>query len=70
VTTDLLLDDANFCKELRSPEDLKSGRIYALKMFTMKLQRVYNKKVVVLVDEYDSPMHYAIEHGYTTLVRF
>jgi len=35
----------------------------------VELRRVYQKPVVVLVDEYDSPMHSAIEHGYAALVR-
>ena len=63
-----LVDD-NFCKELLGPGALEARRRSALKILTRELQRVYQKRVVVLIDEYDSPMHSAIEHGYAVLVR-
>lgn len=62
------LADKNFCKELLGPGALESRRSRALKILTRELQRVYQKSVVVLVDEYDSPMHSAIEHGYAPAV--
>ena len=61
------LVDENFCKELRGPGALKSRRGIALKIVTRELLRVYQKDVVVLIDEYDSPI--AIQHGYADLVR-
>lgn len=63
------LADDNFCMELRGPGALKLRRSNALKILTWELRRVYQKRVVVLIDEYDSPMHSAIEHGYAALVR-
>jgi Predicted AAA-ATPase len=62
-----LVDD-NFCNELREPGALEPRRSNALKILTRELRRVYQKPVVVLIDEYDSPMHSAIEHGYAGLV--
>ena len=62
------LVDENFCKNLRGPGALGPRRSIALKIITRELQRVYHKHVVVLIDEYDSPMHSAIEHGYATMV--
>ncbi|KAM6493857.1 putative AAA-ATPase domain containing protein [Amanita muscaria] len=61
------LVDENFCKELRGPGALEPRRGNALKILTRELLRVYQKEVVVLIDEYDSPMHSAIEHGYAAL---
>ena len=59
----------DFCAELREPEALQVMRRDALNILSWELQRVYQKPVVVLIDEYDSPMHSAIEHGYAALVR-
>jgi hypothetical protein len=59
----------NFWTELRGPGALQARRRNALKILSWELQRVYQKPVVVLVDEYDSQMHSAIEHGYAALVR-
>ena len=59
----------NFCKELRGPGALAKRRSFALKILTRELERVYQKQVVVLIDEYDSPIHSSIEYGYATLVR-
>ena len=67
VYSDLL--DGNFCKQLREPGALKRWRDFALNMITFELRNVFQKSVMVLIDEYDSPMHSAIEHGYVTLVR-
>jgi hypothetical protein len=58
----------NFCKEFRGPGALERRRGFALKILTWELQRVYQKRVVVLIDEYESPMDSAIEHGYAALV--
>ena len=63
-----LVDD-NFCNELRGPGALEPRRSNALKILTQELWRVYQKRVVVLIDKYDSPMHSAIEHSHATLVR-
>lgn len=63
-----LVDD-KFCKELLGTGELELRREYALKIISRELQRFYGKEVVVLIDEYDSPMHSAIEHGYSSSVR-
>lgn len=65
--SDLL--DNDFCTKLRGPGALQARRTNALNILSWELRRVYQKPVVVLVDEYDSPMHSAIEHGYAALVR-
>ena len=67
VYSDLL--DGNFCKQLREPGALKQWRDFVLNMITFELRNVFQKSVMVLIDEYDSPMHSAIEHGYVILVR-
>lgn len=41
-------------------------RKVALQMLSEALQDAYKENVVVLLDEYDGPMHSAIEHGYAT----
>ncbi|KAF8326436.1 hypothetical protein F5887DRAFT_1084531 [Amanita rubescens] len=61
------LVDQNFCKELRGPGALEQRRGNALKILSRELLRVYQQDVVVLIDEYDLPMHSAIEHGYATM---
>ena len=63
------LMDNDFCTKLRGPGALQARRTDALNILSWELRRVYQKPVVVLVDEYDSPMHSAIEHGYAALVR-
>jgi hypothetical protein len=63
------LMDNDFCTKLREPGALQARRTNALNILSWELRRVYKKPVVVLVDEYDSPMHSAIEHGYAALVR-
>jgi hypothetical protein len=63
------LVDNDFCTELRGPGALQARRTNALKILSRELRRVYQKPVVVLIDEYDSLMHSAIEHGYGPLVR-
>jgi len=66
------LTDKNFLdfyKELRQPGFMQDRRGRVLEAISRNLQRVYRKPVVVLIDEYDSPMHSAIEYyGYATLV--
>jgi len=58
-----------FCQELRQPGALQAERGGALAVISQDLWEVYQKPVVVLIDEYDSPMHSAIDHGYAALVR-
>jgi hypothetical protein len=65
--SDLMGND--FCAELREPGALQAMRSDALNILSWELRRVYQKPVVVLIDEYDSPMHSAIDHGYAALVR-
>jgi len=43
---------------------------FALKRISQALKSAYKQSVVVLLDEYDAPMHDAIENGYADLVRF
>jgi hypothetical protein len=70
ILTDLSyqIADNEFCQELRSPEALQARRVNVLMLISWELQRVYEKSVVVLIDDYDSPMHSAIEHGYAAQV--
>lgn len=58
----------NFWEELLGSGALGSRRGRSLKIITRELRRVYQKSVVVLIDEYDSPMHSAIELGYVAAV--
>ena len=61
------LVDKNFCENIRGPA-LEENRGNALNILSWELLRVYQREVVVLIDEYDSPMHSAIEHGYAAMV--
>jgi hypothetical protein len=63
------LMDNDFCMELRGPGALQARRGNALKILSRELRRVYGKCVVVLIDDYDSPVQSAIEHGYAPQVR-
>jgi hypothetical protein len=63
------LMERDFCKELRRPGALQERKKNALMVISRELRRVYKKPVVVLIDEYDSPMHSAMEHGYAASVR-
>ena len=65
--SDLMSDQ--FCASLRGPGALQDMRTHALTMISHELARVYEKDVVVLIDEYDTPMHSALEHDYTSVVR-
>ena len=65
--SDLVDDD--FCMELRGPGAVQERRRFALKILSRELRRVYQMPVVVFIDEYDSPMHSAIEHSYSSSVR-
>jgi len=49
-------------------KDPKPQRETAFKTLSEALRVAYNRRVVVLIDEYDSPMHCAIENGYADLV--
>ena len=63
--------DRNFiewCRWLSKPQNLQDRRGRALQSISVALQIFYNQPVVVLIDEYDSPMHTAIENGYAPLV--
>jgi hypothetical protein len=62
------LMDNDFCMELCGSGALQARRPDALNILLWELWRVYQKPIVVLVDEYDSPMHPTIEHGYAALV--
>jgi hypothetical protein len=44
-------------------------RRIALRILSEALQIAYKQSVVVLIDEYDAPMHSAMENGYADLVR-
>lgn len=63
------LIDNSFCAELRAPGALEARRSNALTIISLELERVYHMPVVVLIDEYDTPMHSAIENNYSGLVR-
>ena len=59
----------NFHTTLCQPGAMQGRRDRVLKTVSRYLQEIYEKPVVVLIDEYDSPMHSAIEHGYFLRVR-
>jgi len=57
-----------FCKGLEQPGAMQCRRDMVLRAVSQELRIVYGKPVFVLVDEYDTPMHSAIEYDYATLV--
>jgi Predicted AAA-ATPase len=59
----------HFLEELSQPGALEARRHGALEVISQNLRDVYEKRIIVLIDEYDSPMHSAIEHGYAPSVR-
>ena len=63
---DLMQD--TFCTNLRGPGALQARNIHALTTISEELERVYEKPVVVLIDDYDAPMHSALEHDYAVAV--
>ena len=58
----------DWCRWLADPRVLRDRRERALQDITESLQMLYNQRVVILIDEYDSPMHAAIENGYAQMV--
>ena len=60
---DLMGND--FCIKLHAPGAIQAKRGNALTILSWELQRVYKKPVVVLIDEYDTPIHSAIECSYS-----
>ena len=58
------LTDDKFCMRLRGPGAVQERRRHALTIISRELYRVYDKRVIVLIDEYDSPVLSAIQHGY------
>ena len=60
----------DFYEKLLRPSALASCRDEILATISQELRKVHQNPVVVLIDEYDSPMHSAIEYGYATLVRY
>jgi Predicted AAA-ATPase len=58
----------DWCRQLSDPQTLHITRSRALLLISVALQKLYNQAVVILIDEYDSPMHIAIENGYAPLV--
>jgi hypothetical protein len=63
------LKEDTFCKKLRAPGALQTRRETALMTISWELQRAYKRPVVVLIDEYDTPMHWAMEYGFASEVR-
>ncbi|SFV53290.1 Conserved protein, with a weak D-galactarate dehydratase/altronate hydrolase domain [hydrothermal vent metagenome] len=57
-------------KESRDIEDIlycrASNRVYqnALRLLSALLYRIYNQNAVILIDEYDTPIHASYLHGY------
>jgi hypothetical protein len=58
----------DWCRRLCNPQTLHLKRGRALRLISIALQKIYNQAVVILIDEYDSPIHTAIENGYAPLV--
>ena len=61
---------ANFLQPYENVDTRATWRLGALKQLSQILHQYYDKRVIVLIDEYDTPMHHAIRHGYTTAVCF
>ncbi|KAM6503872.1 AAA-ATPase-like domain containing protein [Amanita muscaria] len=53
-----------FCDKLYHEQVLLHPRGTVLQVISQILQKVFMKPVVVLIDEYDTPIHSAIEHNY------
>lgn len=64
-----LVDDT-FREAVLERGGLERDRVIILQLISKALHKFCNKRVVVLIDEYDSPMHSAIEHGYAQEVLF
>jgi hypothetical protein len=64
------LTDDDFCMQLRGPGAVQQRRRHALTIISRELHRVYDKHVIVLIDECDSPILSAIQHGYAAEVCF
>ena len=58
----------DWCRRISTSQNLQVHRDRVLRMISVALQGLYNQAVVVLIDEYDAPMHSAIEHGYAHMV--
>ncbi|KIL58636.1 hypothetical protein M378DRAFT_311289 [Amanita muscaria Koide BX008] len=56
-----------FCDQLYHEQGLLHPRGTVLQVISQILQRVFIMPVVVLIDEYDTPIHSAIEHNYADL---
>ncbi|MES2199478.1 MAG: AAA family ATPase, partial [Chlamydiota bacterium] len=61
-----LLSDTEKVKFLSILEETSSSRHYELSLqyLILWLHRYYGKRVIVLIDEYDAPIHTAYLHGY------
>ena len=64
------LTEDGFCETSHAPEALQARRGLALMIISWELQRVYDRPVVVLIDNYDLPMHCATEHDFSSNVCF
>lgn len=56
-------DKATFKRFLRQ-EESESELLISLKLLSELLYKHYNKKVIILIDEYDVPLDIAFNHGY------
>ena len=56
----------SICLKTASPSNLRRS-LYKLSRF---LNHKFNRKVIVLIDEYEAPNNCAYEHGYFKEVRF
>ena len=55
-----------WCRSLSNPQKLPNKRGVVLEILSTALWKLYEQRVVILIDEYDSPMRCGIEHGYAT----
>ena len=58
----------DWCRSSFDPQNLPNNRDAALEILSTALWTIYDQHVIVLIDEYDSPMHCAINYGYATKV--
>ncbi len=62
--TSLSQEEKKYYSEITSQRVLFSTLITSLQKLTLFLERYYQKKVIILIDEYNIPLHAAHKYGY------